>query len=254
MSFQIIQEMERAFMNKDLIQKRFAKNLDTYNDNAKIQKKMAKKLLSFLDKKSYDDVLEIGCGTGFLTQLINDNIEFKNYTANDIVTTCKNYIKEINPNIDFVPADIEKAVENSNKKYDLIISNATFQWVEDIESFIKLLVSKLNNNGILLFSTFGPENFREVNFVLGKTLDYYSANELQKIVKDYNNVVEQEMHVMAFKTPKDILKHIKSTGVNALERVSWTKTDMQNFEKGYNNFCSGVPTLTYHPIYVKISV
>ena len=239
-------------MNKDLIQKRFAKNLDTYNDNAKIQKKMAERLLSFLDRKDFDDILEIGCGTGFLTQLVNEKFSFKTYTANDIVESCEKYVKEINPKINFIPADIEKAVENSDKKYDLIISNAAFQWVENLESFIKLLVSKLNEGGILLFSTFGPENFREVNFVLGKTLPYYSANELQEIVKDYKNIVEQEMHVMAFKTPKDILKHIKSTGVNALEMVSWTKTDMQKFENGYNNFCSGIPTLTYHPIYVKI--
>ncbi len=239
-------------MNKDLIQKRFAKNLDTYNDNAKIQKKMAERLLSFLDRKDFNDILEIGCGTGFLTQLVNDNFNFITYTANDIVESCEKYVKEINPKINFIPADIEKAVENSDKKYDLIISNAAFQWVENLESFIKLLVSKLNEGGVLLFSTFGPENFREVNFVLGKTLPYYSANELQEIIKDYKNIVEQEMHVMAFKTPKDILKHIKSTGVNALEMVSWTKTDMQKFENGYNNFCSGIPTLTYHPIYVKI--
>lgn len=239
-------------MNKDLIQKRFAKNLDTYNDNAKIQKKMAERLLSFLDRKDFDDILEIGCGTGFLTQLVNEKFSFKTYTANDIVESCEKYVKEINPKINFIPADIEKAVENSDKKYDLIISNAVFQWVENLESFIKLLVSKLNDGGVLLFSTFGPENFREVNFVLGKTLPYYSANELQEIIKDYKNIVEQEMHVMAFKTPKDILKHIKSTGVNALEMVSWTKSDMQKFENGYNNFCSGIPTLTYHPIYVKI--
>lgn len=239
-------------MNKDLIQKRFAKNLDTYNDNAKIQKKMAERLLSFLDRKDFDDILEIGCGTGFLTLLVNEKFSFKTYTANDIVESCEKYVKEINPKINFIPADIEKAVENSDKKYDLIISNAVFQWVENLESFIKLLVSKLNDGGVLLFSTFGPENFREVNFVLGKTLPYYSANELQEIIKDYKNIVEQEMHVMAFRTPKDILKHIKSTGVNALEMVSWTKSDMQKFENGYNNFCSGIPTLTYHPIYVKI--
>ena len=239
-------------MNKDLIQKRFAKNLDTYNDNAKIQKKMAERLLSFLNRKDFNDILEIGCGTGFLTQLVNDSFNFNTYTANDIVESCEKYVKEINPKINFIPADIEKAVENSDKKYDLIISNAAFQWVENLESFIKLLVSKLNEGGILLFSTFGPENFREVNFVLGKTLPYYSANELQEIIKDYKIIVEQEMHVMAFKTPKDILKHIKSTGVNALEMVSWTKSDMQKFENGYNNFCSGIPTLTYHPIYVKI--
>ena len=45
-------------MNKDLIQKRFAKNLDTYNDNAKIQKKMAERLLSFLNRKDFNDILD----------------------------------------------------------------------------------------------------------------------------------------------------------------------------------------------------
>ena len=119
-------------MNKDLIQKRFAKNLDTYNDNAKIQKKMAERLLSFLDRKDFNDILEIGCGTGFLTQLVNEKFSFKTYTANDIVESCEKYVKEINPKINFIPADIEKAVENSDKKYDLIISNAVFQWVENL--------------------------------------------------------------------------------------------------------------------------
>ena len=239
-------------MNKDLIQKRFAKNLDTYNDNAKIQKRMAERLLSFLDKKEFSSILEIGCGTGFLTSLLNKDFKFEKYTANDIVPDCEKYIKEINPNIDFIADDIELAVKNSDKKYDLIISNAAFQWVENLESFINLLVSKLNKGGILLFSTFGPENFREVNFVLGKTLPYYSVNELDEMLKNYDKKIEQEMHVMAFKTPKDILKHIKSTGVNALEMVSWTKSDMQKFENGYNNFCSKFPTLTYHPIYVLL--
>lgn len=239
-------------MNKDLIQKRFAKNLDTYNDNAKIQKRMAERLLSFLDKKEFSSILEIGCGTGFLTSLLNDDFKFEKYTANDIVPDCEKYIKEINPNIDFIADDIELAVKNSDKKYDLIISNAAFQWVENLESFINLLVSKLSKGGNLLFSTFGPENFREVNFVLGKTLPYYSIYELDEMLKNYDKKIEQEMHVMAFKTPKDILKHIKSTGVNALEMVSWTKSDMQKFENGYNNFCSKSPTLTYHPIYVLI--
>ena len=239
-------------MNKDLIQKRFAKNLDTYNDNAKIQKRMAERLLSFLDKKEFSSILEIGCGTGFLTSLLNDDFKFEKYTANDIVPDCEKYIKEINSNIDFIADDIELAVKNSDKKYDLIISNAAFQWVENLESFINLLVSKLNKGGNLLFSTFGPENFREVNFVLGKTLPYYSIYELDEMLKNYDKKIEQEMHVMAFKTPKDILKHIKSTGVNALEMVSWTKSDMQKFENGYNNFCSKSPTLTYHPIYVLI--
>ena len=64
-------------MNKELIQKRFTKNLKTYNDNAKIQKIMAEKLLSYLDNNYYNNILEIGCGTGLLTSLAVQKLQFK---------------------------------------------------------------------------------------------------------------------------------------------------------------------------------
>ena len=41
------------------------------------------------------DVLEIGCGTGLLTELAVKNISFKNYTAVDIVPECEKYIKSV---------------------------------------------------------------------------------------------------------------------------------------------------------------
>ena len=239
-------------MNKDLIQKRFAKHLETYNENAKVQKKMAQKLISLLDKKKFESILEIGCGTGLLTELINQNITFSSYKANDIVKDCSNFIKEINPNIDFVAGDIEEFIETSEEKYDLIISNAAFQWVDNLESFIKKLTQKLRPNGVLLFSTFGKENFREIFFISGKTLPYYSADEIETMLSNYNPTIEQEVHVLAFKTPLDILKHFKLTGVNSLELTSWTKANMLKFEKEYNSLCFNVPTLTYNPIFVRI--
>ena len=84
-------------MNKDLIQSRFAKNLKTYNENARIQKRMAERLITFLNKNNYAKILEIGCGTGFLTELINNRITFEKLTAIDIVEDCRNYINNINP-------------------------------------------------------------------------------------------------------------------------------------------------------------
>ena len=239
-------------MNKELIQKRFAKNLDTYNENAKIQKIMAERLFSFLKTKNFNSILEIGCGTGFLTSLAVKNLNFCSYTANDIVKECEDYIKTINPNIKFLCNDIERFINEDQEKYDLIISNAAFQWVENFEEFVNKLISKLNPNGILLFSTFGKENYREIYHVIGESLNYYSPLELKDFFKEFNPIIEEEIRIMAFKTPIDILKHIKNTGVNSIEAHSWTKTDMQKFENGYNNFCAKNPTLTYNPIYVFI--
>lgn len=239
-------------MNKDLIKKRFSKNLETYNANARIQKRMAEYLIHFLNRKRFAEILEIGCGTGVLTQLACENLVFENYTANDIVDGCEKYIKEISAKIDFVPSDIEVFLKNNQKKYDLILSNAVFQWIENYEGFINLLLSKLNPNGILLFSTFGVRNFSEIKQVLGKTLPYRTIDDYEKLLKNTNHIIEEEIHTLKFKTPKDVLKHIKLTGANALCETKWTKSDMLDFELKYNSLCNSLPTLTYNPVYIKI--
>ncbi len=237
-------------MNKDLIKARFAKSLSTYDENARIQKKMAEKLANFLSKNSYESIIEIGCGTGFLTELLNQNITFKSYTALDIVDECKSYINGINSQISFVNNDIEEFISQNTQKYDLIISNASLQWVENFEEIINTLKQHLTIDGELIISTFGRENFREIGMITGTALDYYSPKELETMFPQ--SEVIPEIHIMAFDTPKDVLKHLQLTGVNAIENKSWTKKDLTKFENAYRNICPNRPTLTYNPIYLKL--
>ena len=98
-------------MNKSLIRDRFAKNLENYNTHAKIQKRMAEKLVTFIRNKHAQKILEIGCGTGFLTSLINEHCDFETYRAIDIVDECEKYIKEINPDIIFEAEDVENFIK-----------------------------------------------------------------------------------------------------------------------------------------------
>lgn len=239
-------------MNKELIQKRFAKNLATYDENAKIQKVMAEYLIGFLDGKEFKNVLEIGCGTGMLTGLAFKNLIFENYTANDIVSGCEEYIKKISREIKFVPSDIEVFLKNNNDKYDLIISNAVFQWIEDFENFLKLLISRLNKGGTLIFSTFGNKNFTEIREVLGTSLSYRAIEDYEYMLKNFRHVIKEETHTINFKSPAEVLRHIKLTGANAICETKWTKSDMLNFESKYNNWCNNAPILTYNPVYIKI--
>ena len=238
-------------INKNLIHDRFAKNLENYNENAKIQKRMAERLVSFVNNKKPQTILEIGSGTGFLTKFAVENFEFNYYKAIDIVENSESYIKEISSDIEFVVADIEQYLSCSSEKFDLIISNASLQWVEDFEGVINALKSRLNPNGELIFTTFGPENCREIYHVVGASLNYFSTNELQRMFP--SSTIETEIHIMAFDTPKDVLKHLQLTGVNGIENRAWTKKDLIKFENGYKNLCNRRPTLTYNPIYIKIS-
>lgn len=242
-------------MNKELIKQRFKRKLNSYNENARIQKQMAEKLINLItssEVQNIGEILEIGCGTGLLTELVVKNIPFSNYTALDIVSECENFIKNIDENIEFISNDIEKYISTTNKTFDLIISNASLQWIENLPDFINKLTDKLNPNGKLLFSTFGKENYREINYAIGKTLTYFSKQELEKSLEKYLPLIEEEVRIMAFNNPKEVLKHIQNTGVNALSQELWTKKDLINFEKEYNAFCFNRPTLTYNPIYVLI--
>ena len=237
-------------MNKELIKRRFAKNLTTYNENAKIQKIMAQRLISLIDRSDFDNILEIGCGTGLLTELAVKKFKYKNYYANDFIPECEEYIKKINQNIQFISSDIEKCIENN---YDLIISNAAFQWIENQQDFINKLISKLNPSGVLLFSTFGKENLREIFHITGESLPYYSKQDYKNFLSMPELYIEEEVRIMAFKTPLDVLRHIKLTGVNGIATKAWTKSDINHFENAYKNLCPSAPTLTYNPIYIKIT-
>ena len=70
-------------------------------------------------------VLEIGCGTGFLTSQICNNLSLESFVAVDIVEECEEYVHKISQDIIFIPADIEAFLKENRETFDLIISNAS---------------------------------------------------------------------------------------------------------------------------------
>ena len=66
----------------------FDKQFKNYDQNAVTQKKVAKKLLTFIDKsKKYDTILELVCGTGIFTKALCENLNFTHLDINDIFNT-----------------------------------------------------------------------------------------------------------------------------------------------------------------------
>ncbi len=240
-------------IDKSLVKRRFQRSLKTYDDYAFAQKKTAEKLINLLPEKNFSSVLEIGCATGILTKEIKKNIIFNEFTANDIVEESKKYIdKIITPNT-FLSGDIEEI--KLNKKYDLIISNACLQWCDNIENVISKLFEALTPNGILAFSVFGDENLKEIKTVFKiKPLQYSIQPLYNSLAKFQDCTVEEEILTFYFNNPIDVLKHLKFTGVNALNNVKLTKTKLQNYcseyQKLYNN--GSKVTLTYNPVYIII--
>ena len=224
----------------------FERAKETYRKNAVVQKQMAKVLVSktadFFGNK-FDKIFEIGSGTGFLTEKISKNFEYKELFLNDITEN----FTEIEPS-KYIKGDILD-VEIPNN-LDLIISNAAFQWIEDYNLLFKKLKNSLIKEGALCFSTFGANNFSQIKDITGIGLSY---PDLSDVIKENGFEIlyyEEGLQTLYFKNLKDVLLHIKFTGVKTENKI-WTRKDYKNFEEKYlEKYKDNLGfELTYHPCF-----
>lgn len=247
-------------VDKSLIRQRFSKSISTYNDNASVQKMIAKKLFKLIENlgtKKYNTVLELGCGTGMLTEQLLSNFNIAKYQSNDLVGQ---YLEILNliaskysSEFDFIEGDLEQT-EKFTLNYDLISSASTLQWILGLDNLFDRLELKLNKDGVFAFSTFGPQNLIEIRTITNSGLYYTPFDKIKKLLEKRFELlhISEEICPIYFREPIDVLKHIKSTGVNAVIQTRFTKSDLLNFNKKYNdNYRSDLGlSLSYHPIYV----
>ena len=238
-------------IDKSLVKKRFKKSLKTYDENAIVQKKMAKELISLLPKKKYNKIFEIGCATGILTKEIAKKLIFSELYLNDIVEESKKYVQEIYKECNFIAGDIENI--DLNKKYNLIISNACLQWCSNIEDTLSKLINALDDGGILAISIFGEDNLKEIKSIFNIGNEISSISSMENFLNTQKIIIKKEDKIkIDFETPMEVLKHLKYTGTNAIKEIKLTKTKLKDFEQRYkeNYTQNNKVYLTYNPIYI----
>ncbi|APA80595.1 malonyl-ACP O-methyltransferase BioC [Campylobacter jejuni] len=213
-----------------------------YEKHAKVQDFMGLKLCEILKNlriSHFEKVFEFGCGRGELSKKLQNFITFDEYLKNDILD-----FKENSSILIFDMNEIAKQ-DLSKEKFDLIVSNATLQWL-DLKRIIPSLRDMLNQNGILLLSTFAEQNLKEIKQSTGFGLNYFSLNELEQIFKIYFNEVKitQELVELSFDNALDVFRHLKLSGVNSLGFYPLNKGFLKEFEEKFQN------KLTYHPVFI----
>lgn len=243
-------------MNKELINQRFSKVIHTYDSEANVQKRITERLFSFIPQDfNVSSLLEIGCGSGFLTKLLVEHFTPKIAIINDLSSVWTNYVK-----INCLPEHWQICTQDAEEiklqsSFDLIASASTIQWFDKPAEFIKKMFDGLNKKGVLLISSFGKNNFKEILTVTQKSIVYPSFEELTTLLpSNYFIQTFEEEITEYFPSPIDVLKHLKKTGVNAIEKSVWTKKTMEEFSNHYKRLFSigENVSLTYHPVYLII--
>ncbi len=205
-------------------QSRFNQASQTYDGVAFVQKMSAQKLsrmiVSHAQTQSLHSVLDLGCGTGHMTQALlphcaSSNFTLVDFSSNMLQQAAKKF--ENCPNIryecvDFLTRDFEG--------YDLVVSNFAFQWADSLK---KVVLNHARGAKILAFTALLAGTFDDWYAFLGShgaeppRKPYPTASYLQTFLTELGQVCDtaQEACTLNFSDPRALMSYLRALGASA---------------------------------------
>jgi malonyl-ACP O-methyltransferase BioC len=235
--------------------------MPTYERAAVVQQEMAAQIVAELRSVAatdrFDNVLELGCGTGLLTRRLLDQCRLSRLILNDLAPECERtarLARRRTPNaiVRFMQGDMEALAFPDDQ--DLIVSSAVFQWATNPCDLLERVAGLLRPGGVLAMASFGPSNLREVSGLTGLSLRYWSVKKWREALAENYEVLSgsEDTRTLWFSSAHEVLRHLRHTGVNALDSEAWSPSKIRRFCRTYEATFGrngGVP-LTYHPVFI----
>jgi malonyl-ACP O-methyltransferase BioC len=256
-------------MTDPSVERRFSIGASRYEAYAHVQRLTAADLLAFtLEAASgarVARILEPGCGTGLYTRMLLDAFPGATIDGVDISEAMIRLARErtADPRARFARADAEEIVAG---RYDLVTSNATFQWFLAFGRTVRRLAALLPDGGLLTFSFFGPGTVaeraaaRRAESSAGgdagardggarraaerpAAAAFLSRRDIEAALSDVfprADVVER-VYRQEFRDLADLLRSIRYTGTGGGgPRGAWTPGRLARVERAYRERFGGI--------------
>ncbi|MBY0292877.1 MAG: methyltransferase domain-containing protein [Alphaproteobacteria bacterium] len=198
----------------------FSRAAKSYDCHALIQnfvaQRLAKKIFNQVDS-SLGDVLEVGCGTGILSQHLASKAAF--YVLTDISLALLQKAEEKVRNAQVIPLVVDGEHPCFTASFDLIISNLALHWFQDPKAALTRLTACLKPGGSLYISILGNNTFHEwrtasslVEAPCG-ALDFITFGQLKNwLPLSGTRLVEEEWVTVKPANALEFLRSLKAMG------------------------------------------
>ncbi|MBK1645415.1 malonyl-[acyl-carrier protein] O-methyltransferase BioC [Thiocapsa imhoffii] len=153
-------------IDKRHARRNFERSAERYDSVAVLQREMADRLLARLDyvRLSPRRILDLGAGTGYAIAALQQRYPKSNIIALDFAHAMLRQARRRGrwwrrPSC--VCADAE-SLPLADGAVDLIVSNATLQWCNELDRTFSECLRVLRPGGLLMFTTFGPDTLKEL--------------------------------------------------------------------------------------------
>ncbi|MFT8432281.1 dethiobiotin synthase [Acetobacter orientalis] len=200
-----------------------------YDTAATMQQVAARQLFAQictkLGTKAPARILEIGCGTGFLTQLLHERWPQATLIATDIAPhMLKRTAQRVGDAVQY--AVLDAASPDIEGPFDLICGNLVFQWLEQPKAVLARLAGLLAPGGVLALSTLLEGTFAEWQAACApheSGVPYYPSQQLLAdcVPPLCSGKWQAQTAVQPFASAHAFLRHLKQTGA-AVPRAGYS--------------------------------
>ena len=141
-------------------------NTDLYNQQHNFVYKYGENVIEWLDPQKGEKILDIGCGTGQLTNKIHG--------TGAIVTgidASQEMIRKAEENYSDIKFFVKDATDFSfDSKFDAVFSNATLHWINKQKETLQCIYNVLKKGGRFVFEMGGKHNIESIHNAIKKAM------------------------------------------------------------------------------------